>query len=367
LSGEHDRDRRRSPKASTPDALIRPAPLPGFQERSGTASDQSASRVGAFALAGLAVAAVLVFGVLPRWTSRPVVAVEPQPAPALPAAPPLAPATPGAAAQRAADPVPAPSAPPRPRAASRPDPPDPAPGRPSFAADDAFAATVSEGLAALDRGAWAEARGAFERARNARPDASVVADGLARAEAGLRADSLAEHRKRAEAAEAREDWRAALREYEAALGIDPAVSFGQAGRSRSSQRAELDERLEAYLARPGRLSAEAVAHEAQTALERAAELDPAGPRLTRQIAALQQRLREARTRVAVRLLSDGKTAVSVLRVGPLGSFEETSLDLRPGSYVVVGTRRGYRDVRRTLVVAPGRSPEPLRVSCDEAL
>ena len=69
----------------------------------------------------------------------------------------------------------------------------------------------------------------------------------------------------------------------------------------------------------------------------------------------------------MRLLSDERTEVSVLRVGPLGRFREKALELRPGSYVVVGTRRGYRDARRTLVVAPGRSPEPLIVRCDEAL
>jgi hypothetical protein len=59
--------------------------------------------------------------------------------------------------------------------------------------------------------------------------------------------------------------------------------------------------------------------------------------------------------------------VSVLRVGPLGRFREKTLELRPGSYVVVGTRRGYRDRRETLVVSPGRSPEPITVTCDEAL
>jgi hypothetical protein len=57
----------------------------------------------------------------------------------------------------------------------------------------------------------------------------------------------------------------------------------------------------------------------------------------------------------------------VLRVGSLGRFREKALELRPGSYVVVGTRRGYRDVRRTLVVPPGRSPDPLTIHCDEAL
>jgi hypothetical protein len=85
------------------------------------------------------------------------------------------------------------------------------------------------------------------------------------------------------------------------------------------------------------------------------------------VAAQERALIQARTPVPVRLLSDGRTEVVVLRVGRLGAFREKALDLRPGSYVVVGSRRGYRDARRTLVVEPGRSPEPLLVRCDEAL
>jgi hypothetical protein len=71
--------------------------------------------------------------------------------------------------------------------------------------------------------------------------------------------------------------------------------------------------------------------------------------------------------VDVHLLSDGLTEVVVLRVGALGAFREKSLALRPGSYVVVGKRRGYRDVRKTLLVSPAQSLPPLVVRCDEAL
>jgi hypothetical protein len=82
---------------------------------------------------------------------------------------------------------------------------------------------------------------------------------------------------------------------------------------------------------------------------------------------LRAHLGTAATEVAVRLLSDERTEVSVLRVGALGRFREKALTLRPGSYVVVGTRPGYRDSRHTLVVPPGRSPQPLTVRCEEVL
>ena len=306
---------------------------------------------GLLLLVGLFVTGTVVFGLLPRWVAPPVVTTDVRPqAPQTPAAPAVA----------------------APALADEPPPPEPL-ARPAVASaapaatDDPWATAVSEGLAALEHGAFDEARAAFARAEAARPGTSAVADGLARADAGARAVSVAELRRRAEAAEAQEAWRAALVEYDAALRLEPAAAFAVAARSRTALRAQIDERLEDYLAHPDRLSAEAVAREAEGAIEATTEVQPRGPRLIRQVAALQQLIAAARTPVAVRLLSDGRTDVSVLRIGRLGPFTERALDLRPGTYVVVGTRPGYRDARRTLVVPPGRSPDPLVVRCEEAL
>ena len=57
----------------------------------------------------------------------------------------------------------------------------------------------------------------------------------------------------------------------------------------------------------------------------------------------------------------------VYKVGRLGTFTERALDLHPGTYTVVGTRRGYRDVRRQLVIEPGQKPAPLEVRCEEKI
>jgi hypothetical protein len=226
---------------------------------------------------------------------------------------------------------------------------------------------MSEGLAALDRGALDDAQGAFARAEAARPGAPATADALKRVEDARKAEGLAAHRARAEAAEAREDWKGAAAEYEAALKLEPRVAFALEGRARSAPRAALDETLEGYLRRPERLSAEAVAREAERALGRAEDVDAPGPRLRQQRAALEGLLKQARTTVDVPLVSDGATEVVVLRVGTLGAFRQKQIALRPGSYVVVGRRRGYRDTRKTLVVSPGARPAPLDVRCDQAL
>jgi tetratricopeptide (TPR) repeat protein len=226
---------------------------------------------------------------------------------------------------------------------------------------------MSEGLAALDRGALDEAQGALARAEAVRPGATATADALKRVDEARKSEGLTAHRARAESAEGREDWKGAAAEYEAALKLDPQVAFALAGRARSLPRAQMDERLESYLRRPERLSAEAVAREAERALDEAEGVEPSGPRIQQQRAALERLLRDARTPVEVAILSDGETEVAILRVGALGTFRKKDVPLRPGSYVVVGKRQGYRDTRRTLVVSPGVRPAPVDVRCEDVL
>lgn len=314
------------------------------------------------AVATVLLSAVFVFGFLPRISAPPVVTTDL----ATPRTTPPAGSSP--AVQAPAD---SPTTPPfelRPPAASvaglsrvqgRVPAPEPA--------SDVWTAAVSDGLAALDRGSLAEAREAFARAESARPGTPSVRDGLARLQAAQKDASLTEHRNRALRAEVAEDWSAARDEYEAAQRLDPTVAFAVEGRPRATERRALDERLEGYLKRPDRLTSEPVAHEAEAVLDRAAEVEQPGPRLVRQMTALRAALAAARIEVPVRLVSDGLTDVSVLRVGRLGVFKERTLQLRPGSYVVVGTRRGYRDRRVVLEVTAGRPAEPLHVRCEESL
>jgi len=39
----------------------------------------------------------------------------------------------------------------------------------------------------------------------------------------------------------------------------------------------------------------------------------------------------------------------------------------PGRYAVVGTRAGYRDVRREIEIPPGSVPDPVVVRCEEPI
>ena len=54
-------------------------------------------------------------------------------------------------------------------------------------------------------------------------------------------------------------------------------------------------------------------------------------------------------------------------LGALGAFTAKDLELRPGTYTVIGSRNGYRDVRQTFTVRPGRNLPPINVVCVEPI
>jgi hypothetical protein len=59
--------------------------------------------------------------------------------------------------------------------------------------------------------------------------------------------------------------------------------------------------------------------------------------------------------------------VSIPGVGAFGSFSRHDIELKPGHYTVIGTRDGYRDVRREITVSPGEQGQTVNVSCSDPI
>jgi serine/threonine protein kinase len=230
-----------------------------------------------------------------------------------------------------------------------------------------FSEAMSAGLRALDRKSFSEAQTAFQRALATRPDSREAADGLARADQQMRLAAIESHRARARELASTERWREAETEYRAVLMLDPAIRFAIEGQRLASERADLSDRLDYHIIHPDRFSTQLVLNEAIDLLGQARDALPEGPRIRRQITQLEQVIEVASTPVQIRLVSDNYTDVVVYRVGSLGRFEQRQLELRPGSYTAVGSREGYRDVRRVFKVSPGEKMDPVVVRCEEKI
>ena len=232
---------------------------------------------------------------------------------------------------------------------------------------DAYATAMAQAMAALARRDYAAAQNSFEQAGRIRPGTPEVADGLQQIRRATETKSLTSIVERAAAAERAEQWSPALALYGEALKAEPALRPAQEGVERAEPRAMIDAELQSFIDQPERLYSPSGRDIARNVLERAAGVAAPGTRLQAQQARLTEQLRQAETPVKVALASDNATDVQIYRIGKLGLFQHRDLELMPGRYTVVGTRQGYRDVRKELNLLPGAQPSTLVVRCEEPI
>ena len=232
---------------------------------------------------------------------------------------------------------------------------------------DAFASSMARGFDALSTARYADARSAFEAAARVRPGSPEVAQALKQIEQEERTKRIEAKLAQGQAFEDEEHWAEALQEYLAVLALDSTVAFANEGVARTAPRADLDKELELYLTQPERLFSVPVRNGARDALARARSISSAGPVLKKQIATLSEWISRADVPVQVAIQSDNLTEITVYRVGSLGTFAQRSLELVPGNYTVIGTRPGYRDVRREINVTPGARLEPIVIRCEDRI
>jgi tetratricopeptide (TPR) repeat protein len=230
---------------------------------------------------------------------------------------------------------------------------------------DRYAREIGEALSALRAGKTAEARAALGRARGLRPDGAEIPLILAQIEATGERRDLEVVRAEIEALESDEQWGDALLRYDTLLARHPTLAFARPGRARVAPRAQLARRIDALLANPARLSAPEVRREGERLLAEAVDIKTAAPVLRRQADSLRETLRVYDQPVLAVLESDGVTVVSVQRVGSFGAFTRREVSLKPGRYVAIGSRPGFRDVRREFTVTPGDSMLVIAVRCTE--
>lgn len=230
-----------------------------------------------------------------------------------------------------------------------------------------FNDAMSDGYSALDDGRYESARSAFRRAAQLEPGSSEAASALqevATAETGSRLQRL---QQQGERQEGDENWADAVKAYQDALAIDANILFAREGLARSEPRARLDKQFRTALDDPDRLADVAVAEATENMLQQARRITPAGPVLRKQIEDLATLLEKANKPLTVALRSDGETEVIVYKVARLGRFEQQELTLRPGTYTALGTRNGYRDVRRTFRVGHDADSGPVTIACTEPI
>ena len=231
----------------------------------------------------------------------------------------------------------------------------------------AYETQMATGFSALAAEDFSRARSAFRAALDTRPGDDDASTALQQVDAEERVQKIIDIQKTALVAERQENWILAAEHYEAILRIDPTVASAQKNLKRSRGRIELSDQLDYQIAHADRFNDDQAAQAANQLLERARSNQPPGPVLSAQIAQLTVLLRVAAIPVPVEFRSDDLTEVVIYKVGRLGTFLNRTLDLKPGSYVAVGSREGYRDVRRNFRIAADGNMQSIVLICEEPI
>ena len=231
---------------------------------------------------------------------------------------------------------------------------------------DGYARDLAGGFAALGAGRLDEAQYDFEHARTLRPAGEEARIGLERVRAALGVRRYSEMRTHAAELEGQERWGEALQEYQSLLRLNPSLEFARQGADRVAARAQLANRLQAFLDDPQLLASAASRTEAQGLVEQA-HSQASGPVLRSLADRLAILLPSYDKPVHLALLSDNLTQVAIPQIGSFGTFSRRDVELKPGKYTVIGTRAGFRDVRRYVTIAPGPQMRTITVRCLEPI
>jgi len=226
---------------------------------------------------------------------------------------------------------------------------------------------MARGFAALSDEDFARARQAFDAALRVRPGDADAQSALRQLGAEERLQSVLVLEREARELETEERWVEAAKKYEAALAVDGGLVSARQGLERARDRARLASDIEQAIGLRDRFYEASIGRQARAVLQRARAVADPGPQLRARADELQRTLDLAEQTVAVRFQSDNATQVTIYKVGRLGAFDSRVIDLRPGRYVAVGSRDGYRDVRRDFRVQADGSTGPIVVRCEEPI
>jgi tetratricopeptide (TPR) repeat protein len=228
-----------------------------------------------------------------------------------------------------------------------------------------FARVMSRGYALLESGDPDAAIAVFTQASNMGLNQDQALAAIAQTENEIANAEINALRNVIASAEAAEQWQEAVDNYDQVLAIDPNLTFALEGRDYAFKRERLNSLLVAAINNPERLSEDDVFQQTLDVYYTGRAIDEPGPVLIEQLDSLQVFLENSQVPIDIQFISDNLTDVTLLRVASLGMFERHEMPLKPGRYVAVGKRPGYREVRQEFVVGFNQTPSLVIVKCDE--
>ncbi len=230
-----------------------------------------------------------------------------------------------------------------------------------------FTQLINQGYTSLKLRQYSDAKASFTAAQKLLPNSEKPKQGLAKIQQAQHNEKLSALSAEAQHFEKIQDWGNAVKSYQQILNITPNHASAQQGLQRSQQRKKLLSLLNEHIDNKLRLSTKAVSDNAQQLLNEASALNNPGSKIEQAALTLKELLFLAKQPISITLQSDNQTDIVIYKVGKIGKFEHHEIELKPGKYTIVGSRSGFRDVRKVITVLTDMTNKTIDVRCDEPI
>ena len=162
-----------------------------------------------------------------------------------------------------------------------------------------------------------------------------------------------------------QEYASAVKLYNELLQLDPNLQFALEGRKRVQDLRKAHRELDAILADPHALAFGTNFDKAEEAVMFAKTLMQFDSTLSSKVSNAQSAISFASQQVNVVLVSDTLMEIRMTSIGEIEPFDRKELSVRPGRYVIQGSRLGCRDIRKTVIVQPNM--DPVELYCEDPL
>lgn len=243
--------------------------------------------------------------------------------------------------------------------------------------DKEFNNRISNTLSALEKNKLGQAEKELEYAAALKPNEPIISDLKQRINLKIKKINIEKLIKKGQIAEKKEQWKYALNLYEKILKIDADINNILVKKQRSITYIKLNDTLNKITNNPERLQNDKVLENSKKLLqfvkieikEKKAVLYPIAktPLLTLKMVTAEKVIKDASVLVNVTIQSDNLTDIAVYKIGQFGKLMEKKLTLRPGNYTIVGSREGYRDIRKNVKISASDHSKVIIVECRETI
>lgn len=224
---------------------------------------------------------------------------------------------------------------------------------------------LGQAYALLNQGDLDRAATEFDALRKENPNDDAVATGFAEAKRLQTTARLKELRERIEEQEKQRNFAQAVALYNEVLEINPDLQFAKEGKRIQEQLMTSHTSMDFILNDPHRLSLNSEFEIAKEQLARAEVVVEHDPELKEKVARVEQILEQVQQEVPLVLISDNTMEIRLTNIGNLEPFDRLELSVRPGRYIVQGSRFGCRDIRKTVIVKPDM--DPITIVCEDPI